>query len=170
MERREVGEEEKAGGSPRAMRNRAVIVGIGNLILKDEGVGIHVVRELAKRELPPGVKVIDGGTATIDLLPLMYETKRIIVIDAMEGRGQPGTLYRYRAEDLLDTPDMPFSLHQMGFLNVLRLARQLGGHRAYLTVIGVEPGEISFGMELTPEVKNVVPKVIEAVFEELGEL
>ncbi|UCH00234.1 MAG: hydrogenase maturation protease, partial [Deltaproteobacteria bacterium] len=66
MERREVGEEEKARGSPRAMRNRAVIVGIGNLILKDEGVGIHVVRELAKRELPPEVKVIDGGTATID--------------------------------------------------------------------------------------------------------
>lgn len=147
-------------------QRKTAIIGIGNLILRDEGIGVHVVRELEDRELPPGVEAIDGGTATMDLLSVIYETERIIVIDALRAGGEPGTIYRCLPEDLMVAVDKPLSLHQVGFLDVLGIARQLG-RNAYVVIIGVEPKEISWGMELTPEVKATVPKVIEAVFKEL---
>ncbi|MBW2039742.1 MAG: HyaD/HybD family hydrogenase maturation endopeptidase [Deltaproteobacteria bacterium] len=147
-------------------KKRAVIIGVGNLILKDEGVGVHAVRELEGKELPPGVEVIDGGTATMDLLSVIQEAERIIVIDALKAGGEPGTIYRVIPDDLISESERPLSLHQVGLLEVLGTARQLGGH-GEVVIIGVEPKEVSWGMELTPEVEVKVPKVIEAVFEEL---
>ena len=147
-------------------KNRILILGIGNLILKDEGIGVHVVRALEEKGLPPEVDVIDGGTATMDLLSVICESERIIVIDALKAGGEPGTIYRCLPEDIMDAVDRPLSLHQVGLLDVLGMARQLGG-RAYVVIIGVEPKEISWGMELTAELEATVPKVIKAVFKEL---
>ena len=148
---------------------KVIIIGIGNLILRDEGVGVHAVRALEGRELPPGVEVIDGGTATMELLPVFQEAERIIVIDALRGGAQPGTIYRLSPDDLMGETERPLSLHQVGLLEVLGMARQLGGDPA-VVIIGVEPKKISWGMELTPEVEARLPRVIDAVFEELGGL
>jgi len=145
---------------------KVIIIGIGNLILRDEGVGVHAVRELEGRELPSGVEVIDGGTATMDLLSVMRDAKRIIVIDALKGGGGPGTIYRLSPDDLMAETEHPLSLHQVGLLEVLGMARQLGGDPE-VVIIGVEPKEISWGMELTSEVQAKLPHVIDAVFEEL---
>jgi len=147
-------------------QKKVLILGVGNLILKDEGVGVHVVKEMENKKLPPGVEVIDGGTATMDLLSIIYESERIIVIDALTSGGEPGTIYRCLPEDLMDAHERPLSLHQVELLDVLLMARQLGGH-ASVVIIGVEPKEISCGMELTPEVKAAVPKAIKATFKEL---
>ena len=148
------------------VKEKTAIIGIGNLILRDEGLGVHVVRQLEDRELPRGVELIDGGTATTELLPVIHETERIIVIDALKAGGEPGTIYRVTPEDLVCETERPLSLHQVGFLEVLGMAQQLGGH-GQVAIIGVEPKEISWGVELSPEVEATVPKVIEAVFEEL---
>jgi len=145
---------------------KTVIIGIGNLILRDEGLGVHVVRQLEDRELPPGVELIDGGTATMDLLPVIHEAERIVVIDALRAGGEPGTIYRVSPEDLSCETQRPLSLHQVGLLEVVGMAKQLGGH-VDVAIIGVEPKEISWGMELSPEVEAAMPKVIDAVFEEL---
>jgi hydrogenase maturation protease len=145
---------------------KILILGIGNLILRDEGVGVHAVRELERRDLPPRVEVIDGGTALMELLPVIQEAERIIVIDALKGGGEPGTIYRVLPDDLTADTERPLSLHQVGLLEVLGMARQLGGDPA-VVIIGVEPKEISWGMELTPEVVARLQKVIDAVFEEL---
>ena len=147
-------------------QKNVIILGVGNLILKDEGVGVHVVKEMENRELPPGVEVIDGGTATMDLLSIIHESEKIIVIDALTSGGQPGTIYRCLPEELMDAHERPLSLHQVDLLDVLLMARQLGGHVS-VVIIGVEPKEISCGMELTTEVKAAVPKVIKAIFKEL---
>jgi len=147
-------------------QKNVIILGVGNLILKDDGVGVHVVKEMENRELPPGVEVIDGGTATMDLLSIIHESEKIIVIDALTSGGQPGTIYRCLPEELMDAPERPLSLHQVDLLDVLLMARQLGGHVS-VVIIGVEPKEISCGMELTTEVKAAVPKVIKAIFKEL---
>lgn len=147
-------------------QNKILVLGIGNLILKDEGIGVHVVQALEEQGLPPEVEVIDGGTATMDLLSVIYESERIIVIDALKAGGEPGTVYRCLAEDLAEASDRPLSLHQVGLLDVLGMARQLGGN-ASVTIIGIEPKEISWGLELTEEVQAAVPKVIEAVKREL---
>jgi len=152
-----------------AQDKKVAIIGIGNLILRDEGVGVHAVRALEERLLPPGVEVIDGGTATMELLPVFQEAERIIVIDALRGGAKPGTIYRLSPDDLMGETERPLSLHQVGLLEVLGMARQLGGEPD-VVIIGVEPKEISWGMELTPEVGARLPRVIDAVFEELGGL
>jgi hydrogenase maturation protease len=148
---------------------KVIIIGIGNLILQDEGVGVHAVRALEDMDLPPGVEVIDGGTATMELLPVFQEAERIIVIDALRGGEKPGTIYRLTPDDLMGETERPLSLHQVGLLEVLGMARQIGGEPE-VVIIGVEPKEISWGMELTPEVEARLPRVIDAVFEELGGL
>ena len=152
-----------------AKNKKVVIIGIGNLILQDGGVGVHAVRELEKRDLPAHVEVIDGGTYLMDLLSVMQEAERIIVIDALRGGGEPGTLYRVTPADLMAETERTLSLHQVGLLEVLGMVRQLGGN-PQVVIIGVEPKEISWGMELTPEVGAKLPRVIDAVFEELGGL
>ena len=149
-----------------AKNKKTIIIGIGNLILRDEGVGVHAVRELEKRDLPAHVKVIDGGTYLMDLLNVIQEAERIIVIDALQGGGAPGTVYRVTPEDLMAETERTLSLHQVGLLEVLGVVRQLGGE-PHAVIIGVEPKEISWGMELTSEVEAKLPRVIDAVFEEL---
>lgn len=150
-------------------QKKVIILGVGNLLLKDEGLGVHVVKEMENRKLPPGVEVIDGGTATMDLLSIIYESERIIVIDALTSGGEPGTIYRVVPEDLMTETERPLSLHQVGLLEVLGMAEQLGGH-GKVVIIGVEPKEISWGTELTVEVEAKLPRVIEAVLEELREI
>jgi hydrogenase maturation protease len=147
-------------------KKKTLILGIGNLILKDEGIGVHVVRALEEKKLPPEVDLIDGGTATMDLLSIIYESERIIVIDALKAGGEPGTIYRCLPEDLMETSDRPLSLHQLGLLDVLGMSRQLGGNAA-VVIIGVEPKEISWGLELTEELQAVIPEVVKAVKKEL---
>jgi hydrogenase maturation protease len=150
----------------RMMDTKVVVLGIGNLILRDEGVGVHAVRELEKRDLPAHVEVIDGGTSLMELLPVIQDAERIIVIDALRGGGAPGTVYRVTPNDLMAETERTLSLHQVGLLEVLGMVRQLGGE-PHAVIIGVEPHEISWGMELTPEVQAKLPRVIDAVFEEL---
>jgi hydrogenase maturation protease len=151
------------------MAKKILIIGVGNLILQDEGIGVHAVRELGKLALPPHVEVIDGGTALMELLPVIREAERIIVIDALRGGEEPGTIYRLSPEDLMIDAERPLSLHQVGLLEVLGMARQLGGAAA-VVIIGVEPEEIAWGMELTPAVAAKLPQVIEAVLSELKAL
>jgi hydrogenase maturation protease len=149
--------------------NKVVIIGIGNLILRDEGIGVHAARELEKLALPPEAEVIDGGTATMELLPVIRAAERIIVIDALKGGGSPGTIYRLSPEDLMVDAERLLSLHQVGLLEVLGMAQQLGGNPA-VVIIGVEPKEITWGTELTPVVAAKLPQVIEAVLAELKTL
>ena len=148
------------------VNKKILILGVGNLILRDEGVGVHAVRELEKRDLPAHVEVIDGGTYLMDLLGVIQEAERFIVIDALKGGGEPGTIYRVKPDDLMAESERTLSLHQVGLLDVLGMVKQLGGD-PHAVIIGVEPKEISWGMELTPEVEAKLPKVIETV---LGEV
>lgn len=151
------------------MAKKILIVGIGNLILRDEGIGVHAARELEEQSLPPQVEVIEGGTALMELLPAIRDAERIIVIDALRGGGLPGTIYRVFPEDLMVDAERLLSLHQVGLLEVLGMARQLGADPE-VVIIGVEPKEITWGMELTPEVAAKLPQVIEAVVAELKAL
>jgi hydrogenase maturation protease len=142
------------------------IIGIGNLILTDEGVGIHAVRELEKRGLPEWIEIIDGGTSTMELLDVIHGAVRIIFIDAVKGGGEPGTIYRITPDDLQEESEHPLSIHQVGILDVLDMVKQLGGNPD-VVIIGVEPKEITWGMELSPEVNAKFPKLIEAVLKEI---
>jgi hydrogenase maturation protease len=143
---------------------KTLILGIGNLLLCDEGVGVHVVRALMQRELPSGVAVVEAGTAFLDVLSDIALADRILLVDAMEGGKAPGTVYRVPF-DQCRHPDMLASLHGLDLSCVLFMAGK--DQKPDITVFGIEPDRIEWGMELSPAVQRALPAVEEALYEEL---
>ena len=142
-----------------------LVLGMGNLLLSDEGVGVHVARALAGRALPENVSVVEAGTAFLDVLPDIEKADRILLIDAMEGGGAPGSVYRVPFDQCVH-PDMLASLHGFDLSRVLYMA---GSERApEVMVFGVEPARIEWGTELSPEVASVVQAVEEAILAEMA--
>ncbi|NLU49957.1 MAG: hydrogenase maturation protease [Syntrophomonadaceae bacterium] len=149
---------------------RTLIVGIGNLLLKDEGVGVHVVNRLERVELPPGVEVVDGGTHSYDLVDTFCQADNLIIVDAMQAGGEPGTIYRVPLEDLgLKPEEKATSLHELHFIEAVRMVNLLG-YYPQIVVFGIEPKAIEWGLDLTPEVEARLPKVIELIKDEIQKL
>ena len=145
---------------------KILVLGVGNLLLADEGVGIHAIRALAERDLPSGVELVDGGTSTLNLLPYLQTARRVIVIDALKAGGSPGDIYRCHPEDLVENREQPMSLHQVDFVQMLQMAGRLGYRIGPAVIYGVEPGEIGWSMELSLRVTAKMPKRLEPVVAE----
>ena len=140
-------------------QNNVLILGIGNLLLSDEGVGVHAVRCLAQRELPPGVEVLDGGTSGADLVDHLDGRTKVVVIDAASGDGPPGTVYRCEARELIEQ-EGSLSLHEFGLADSLHMAERLGCAPQRVIVLGVQPATMEPGLDLSPEVAAVLPGII----------
>ena len=150
------------------MVGKTVVIGVGNLLLGDEGVGIHAVRELKKKALPSGVEVLDAGVAGIGLLDLFQGAEKVLLIDAADMNRVPGTVVRFTPDDIQSHAESPkFSAHDVGLLEVLQLAKALSQSPPQVVIVGVQPREISWGMDLTPEIQAALPKVVEAVLKEI---
>src|SRR4030043_219411 len=146
---------------------KIVILGVGNLLLSDEGVGVHIANELIKMDLPPEVSVVEGGTDGFRLLNVITEADRLIVIDAVKGNADPGSIYRFDIDDVRNCPSgFKTSVHQIGILEVIDLS-ELIGKNPHTTIIGIAPKSLEMSMELSPEVKSKTPRIIELIFEEL---
>jgi len=150
------------------LSKKIVILGVGNILLGDEGVGVHVAKEIEKRELPENVEVIDGGTASMDILSSMKDVDKLIIIDALRCGETPGTVYRLHPEDLLASLDSYVSLHQINVLEGLILARKTGNAPKETVIIGIEPEKIDWGLGVTPEIDKKIPDIINIVLEEAG--
>lgn len=144
-----------------------LVLGLGNILLRDEGVGVHVVQALEERALPTDVELFDGATAGIDLLDTIADRRKVIVIDAISGSAEPGTVLRLSPADLLPRETPSVSLHELGFLETLTIAGLIGAAPAEVVIIGVKPYSIECGLELSPELKRLVPRIIDLVLAEL---
>lgn len=145
---------------------KTVILGLGNLLMGDEGVGIHVIRRLEEMELPPRVELVDGGTAGLDLLPILDQADRAIIVDAVRAGGEPGSIYRFGPEDIGREPLEALSLHQVSLQEVWQAARWLN-IEPETVVIGVEPKRIAPSLELSEQLRATLPRIIEAIHLEL---
>ncbi|MDP2971812.1 MAG: hydrogenase maturation protease [Deltaproteobacteria bacterium] len=150
---------------PKDAKNKVLIVGIGNLLYRDDGIGAWVIQEMKKMRLPDHMELLDMGTSTMDLIYHMEGVKKLVVIDAMKAGGTPGTIYRSKPEDLLPKEDGPVSLHDIGLLETLNMAKKKG-MEIETVVIGVEPKILDWGMELSDELKERIPTLIEVVLRE----
>jgi hydrogenase maturation protease len=147
-----------------------IILGIGNLLLSDEGIGVHVANELMKMELPPHVSVVEGGTDGFRLLNIITEADRLIIIDAVKGGAAPGSIYRFGIDEVKNVPlGFKTSVHQIGILEVINLSGLIG-KTPHTTVIGIEPESLEMGMELSPEIRSKIPRIIELIKEELQQI
>ena len=146
---------------------RVLVLGVGNLLLKDEGIGVHVARRLANAGLPENVRVVDCGTRLLDALSFVKNADRLIVIDAVRTGAQPGTLFRLRDKDIAESPKRSVSLHQLSLLEALEMADKVVA-RPTATIIGVEPEDVSPGTELSSTLATALPKVVDLVLEEVS--
>jgi len=144
-----------------------LILGVGNLLLSDEGVGVHVAQRMMAMDMPPEVQVVEGGTDGFGLVNVIVQADRMILIDAVKGGGQPGSIYRFEIEDCPPYPDIfKTSVHQISILEVINLSSLIGS-TPRTTIIGIEPACIEMGMELSPAVEAKIPKVIRMIEEEV---
>lgn len=144
---------------------KTLIVGVGNLLLQDEGIGVHIIQALQDRELPAHVDLLDMGTATMNLAFYLDGVQKVIIVDALKAGQKPGTIYQCRPEDLIADKEGPVSLHDLGVVESLSMSKKLG-YSPEVVIIGVEPKTIDWGMELTEEVKKKMPNIIDAVLKE----
>jgi hydrogenase maturation protease len=141
------------------------VVGIGNVLLRDEGIGCHVVHALEGIPLHD-VNIIDGGTCP-DMLQLLEDADKLVIVDAVKGGGTPGQIYRFHLEDITLEQKPFLSLHDVGLVDSLMLL-QLWHNTGEVVIIGVEPREINWGLELSPELREKMPQIIDAILSELN--
>ena len=149
--------------------NDILILGIGNILLKDEGIGVHVVKKIKEMSLPDNVEVLDGGTAGLDLVDFIAGYKKLIVIDAVTTGDKPGTIYRLTEENLNIGPKAIMSFHEIDFLDALHMSHIMKEKPEEIVVIGIEPKDMSDGVDLSPEIEERIPRIIEIVMEELND-
>ena len=145
-----------------------LVLGIGNILLRDEGVGVRVIEQMQKMHLPDDVELVDGGTAGADLLDVLAERQKVIVIDAVQADCEPGTVLRFSADELLRPERTNMSLHELGLAEALTMTRQLECAPENVVVFGIKPKEIGCGLELSKEIAASVPKVVELVLAEIA--
>jgi hydrogenase maturation protease len=152
--------------------DRIVVLGVGNTLLKDEGVGVRVVEEFGRQyDLPDNVRVVDGGTQGLWLTPTLQETDHLIVVDAVLGDEGPGALYRLEREDLPKGLRLKQSAHDSDLVEALNLCRLLDVGPKSVVVLGIQPQDITpFGLELTEPVAARVPDLVLRIVEELKKL
>ncbi len=147
---------------------RTVVVGFGNLLMGDDGVGIHVVRALAARGLPPGVEAVDGGVASLEILGSLLDAAKVIIVDALAGGGEPGAVYRLTPTDLGQAAAPPgYSLHEFTLPQALALLAQTATLPP-IVIFGVEPAAMDMGLELSPPVAAAAGRVADLIAVELG--
>jgi len=146
-----------------------VVIGLGNPLRGDDGVGVHLVQALRERTLPAAVEILDGGTQGLGLVTLLEGRRRAILVDAADVGRAPGQFVRFRLDEArLPGSDERLSVHAAGLSDALRLAEALGVLPEEVIVFGVQPAAIEWDRGLSPEVEGAMPRLLEAVLAEIA--
>ena len=150
--------------------HRVTILGLGNILLSDEGVGVHVVNEFQKRyEVPPYVEIVDGGAAGLDLIPFIEGREKVVMIDAVNFDREPGYI------DVLENEQIPVrltqkaSMHHLGLMDVLCIVRLSGNVPEDMCIVGIQPGSLELGLDMTPPIWDKQEALIDRLVQKLLE-
>jgi hydrogenase maturation protease len=144
-----------------------VVIGVGNTILSDDGVGVHAARLLqADSRLPPSVTILDGGTIGLELVPYASDASRVLLLDAMNSDQAPGTLARMTGKDLLGGTSS-WSAHQLGVADLVAALLLVSTHPQDIVVLGVQPASTDWGTSLSPTVNAALVPLVDAALAQL---
>lgn len=150
--------------------NSIVVLGVGNILLTDEGLGVHVVEDLkANYTFTPQISLIDGGTMGMELLTYMRGMKKILLIDAVNGGEAPGIIYEFPHRELEQYFTDHISVHEVGMQDILRIRAIQENPLEDAIVIGVEPESLDVGFEPSAPVQKALPEVKDRVLRVLRE-
>lgn len=148
---------------------RIIILGVGNILLSDEGVGVRAIERFRQEyRLPPEVDVIDGGTTGMEMLEDLACATHLIIVDAVRSRKAPATIVRIAGDDVPVFFKTKLSPHQVGLSDVLATLAFTGEQPGGVTVFGVEPVSLETGMALTPQVEALLPALVGHIVDELA--
>jgi hydrogenase maturation protease len=147
---------------------RILVLGLGNLLLGDEGIGIHVVRQLQSMPLPPEVEVIDGGTGGFELLVHCRGKRKIIIVDAIKITAEPGAVFRFAPEEVSEPWRPAFSAHESGVYELLHFCKALVPPPE-VTIYGVAPQETQrMSMQLSEMLAHKLDAIVARIAAEVG--
>ncbi len=143
------------------------VLGVGNILLRDEGFGVFVVRYMEEQfKLPEGTRLLDGGTSGISLLDYVKGLNRLLIIDAIKEAAPPGTLVEFSSDEIeLLAPSLRMSPHQVGILDLLSILRFEGSAPKEIDFLCVVPKELSTGLGLSEELEALVPVAARKAYE-----
>ena len=148
-----------------------LVLGVGNILLSDEGVGVRVVEALQDRYvIPDGIDVVDGGTSGMDMLDIIGGRDHVILIDAMKTGGPPATIVRLCGDEVPAFFGLKISPHQLGLSDVLAALKILECEPANMTLIGIEPADLDLGLELSPTIAGKLDDLVQMVASELSDI
>lgn len=150
---------------------KTLIFGAGNLLLSDEGFGVHFIQYLHEHfEFPDDVELYDGGTLGIMVSHMLEDADRVFLVDVIEAKGEPGEVFRYEKEDfMLNRLPVKMSPHQIGIQEVLALSELRDRCPAEITLFGIIPASYDAGAELSPLLQGILPGLAAKLVEELRE-
>ena len=144
--------------------NPIVLLGVGNILLTDEGFGVHVVNQLREDYVfNPPITIIDGGTMGMELLSYMRGMTKLLLVDAINGGNSPGTIYEFPHEEMNNYFTDAISVHEVGMQDILRIRALQEDPLEDAVVIGVEPESLELGLDLSESTQAVVEEVKERV-------
>lgn len=152
------------------MSTKISLIGLGNLLLSDEGVGVHIIEELRKNyEIPEELSVLDGGTLGLNLLPSIEGKEKIIFIDATDLQKEPGTIVIIEDENLPSFLAPKLSFHHVGLADILFASTFQGNRPAKVILIGIQPEKLMVGLSLSETLTKKIPEFIEVIIKKLRE-
>lgn len=151
---------------------KILILGLGNILLQDEGLGVRVLEYLREHyQFPPQVELVDGGTAGLSLIHYLEGRDFLIVLDAVKAGAPAGAVFRFSPADLETRVEYKASLHQVHFLEVLKVAEALDKKLPPVVILAMQPQQIEgWGQELSPLVQEKLPQLAALAVEEVEKL
>ena len=151
------------------MNKSKLVIGIGNILLKDEGVGVRCIEYLRNSELIEGIKLVDGATLGFDLLEEMKGFEKVVIVDAVDMGKEPGHIAGFDAEQILSlSSGKKFSLHEIGLVDVIQVGKRIGYNFSKVRIVGIQPGEVSWSDSLSETVTKKLPALAERVLKEIN--
>ncbi len=146
------------------------IFGIGNILLSDDGIGIHIINRLKDEyDFPDHVEIIDGGTKGLDLLPLFENREKVLFIDAANFKKEPGTIGTIDGDNIPAFLGQKLSVHHIGIPDMLFAAKFMEITPPEMCLIGIQPESMETSLELTNPVKANFDSLLEKVLDKLRE-
>jgi len=149
------------------LKSKVLVIGIGNLLISDDGLGLCAARRLKQEDWSQEVSIIEAGTSVVNYIEEISRFDYVIVIDAVRGGGKPGSIYRRRMGNIMQCVPDRQDAHGFSVFQAVELARELKGKPVGLIIYGMEPEHLIYGLELSPVVEKALPRLVEKVIEEI---
>ncbi len=151
---------------------KLLVLGIGNILMMDEGIGVHAIHKFWEEKEnydESEVDFIDGGTFTQDIFYLLEGYEKVLVLDVVRAKNDPGTIYSLDEDDLISNEKQVLSLHDVDLLDSLDMA-EMRGHRPIVKIVGIEPEKIDWSLEMTPTLTKAFPDFVKVAKKHIKKL